>query len=79
MDRGRQVGIDRQRFRQQQEQQESGPVLPPQVFKDDFEVDPDTFLFEDDDEDEDLSDLPPERESSDDSEDDFGFDDDDDW
>lgn len=29
------------------------------------EVDPDTFLFEDD-EDEDTSDLPPERESTDD-------------
>ena len=40
------------------------------------DVDPDTFLFEDDDEDDDLSDLPPERDSDD--EDSFGFDDDDD-
>ncbi|MHA2353258.1 MAG: hypothetical protein ACXABX_09080 [Candidatus Thorarchaeota archaeon] len=47
--------------------------------KDDFDVDPDTFLFEDDDEDEDLSDLPPERESSEDSDDDIGIDDDADW
>jgi hypothetical protein len=39
------------------------------------EIDPDTYLFEDDDEDEDLEDLPPERDSEDD--DDFGFDDDD--
>ncbi|MFW9769730.1 MAG: hypothetical protein ACFFF9_15425 [Candidatus Thorarchaeota archaeon] len=41
------------------------------------EIDPDTYLFEDDDEDEDLSDLPPEREEEED--DDFDFDDDDDW
>jgi hypothetical protein len=47
----------------------------------DAEVDPVTFLWEDDDEDEDLSGLPPEREAGDeDDEDDdsFGFDDDDD-
>ncbi|MFX1560334.1 MAG: hypothetical protein ACFFBL_07085 [Promethearchaeota archaeon] len=48
--------------------------------QDNFDVDPDTFLFEDDDEEDDLSDLPPERESDDDEEDeDFGFDDDEDW
>jgi hypothetical protein len=48
----------------------------------DDEVDPDTFLFEDDDEDDDLSDLPPERDSDDEDdedEDSFDFDDDDDW
>jgi hypothetical protein len=45
--------------------------------RDNDDVDPDTFLFEDDDEDDDLSDLPPERESSDDDDDDSGFDDDD--
>lgn len=44
------------------------------------EVDPDTFLFEDDDEDEleDDSDLPPERDLDDDDDDDE-FLDDDDW
>ena len=55
------------------------PQRSAETSSDDFEVDPDTFLFEDDDEDEDLSDLPPERESNDDEDDDFGFDDDDDW
>lgn len=48
------------------------------------EIDPATFLFEDDDEDEDLSDLPPERDADDDDEDeddnDFDFEEeDDDW
>ena len=47
------------------------PLKPDVEVKDDFDVDPDTFLFEDDDEDEDLSDLPPERESSDDDDDDW--------
>ncbi len=51
--------------------------------KDDAEVDPVTFLWEDDDDDDDLSGLPPERDTSDDEDDDdedsFGFDDDDDW
>ncbi|MHA1963110.1 MAG: hypothetical protein ACXACG_04055 [Candidatus Thorarchaeota archaeon] len=41
--------------------------------KENDDVDPDTFLFEDDDEEDDDSDLPPERESSDDD----SFDDDD--
>ncbi len=35
------------------------------------DVDPDTFLFEDDDEDLDESDLPPERDTMDDDDDDF--------
>jgi hypothetical protein len=55
------------------------PLKQDDEVKDDFDVDPETFLFEDDDEDEDLNDLPPERESNDDSEDDISFDDDDDW
>ena len=52
----------------------------------DDEIDPATFLFEDDDEDEDLSDLSPERDADDDDdddiddEDDFNFEEeDDDW
>ncbi len=43
------------------------------------EIDPDTYLFEDDDEDEDLSDLPPERNSDDDEIDDDEIDDDEDF
>ena len=39
------------------------------------EIDPATFLFEDDDDEEDLSDLPPER----DADKAVSFDDDDDW
>ena len=42
------------------------------------EIDPATFLFEDDDEDEDLSGLPPERDADDVDEDDDSFDEDDD-
>lgn len=42
------------------------------------EVDPDTFLFEDDEEDEDLSDLPPERGKEEEEEEEEDFDDDDD-
>lgn len=51
--------------------------------KADSEIDPDTFLFEDDEEEDDLSDLPPEREVEDDDEEeddeDFDFEDEDDW
>ena len=44
------------------------------------EIDPATFLFEDDDEDEDLSDLPPERDADDDDfDDDFDDAEDEDW
>ncbi len=46
------------------------------------DIDPATFLWDDDEEDEDLDDLPPERDA-DDEDDDFSFDDDisndDDW
>lgn len=61
------------------EKKQTKPLKRATEGQDDFDVDPDTFLFEDDDEDEDLSDLPPERKSSDDSKDDIGIDDDDDW
>ena len=46
-----------------------------EVVEDD-EIDPATFLFEDDDDEEDLSDLPPERDAD---ESEVSFDDDDDW
>ncbi len=59
---------------------ERKPTSPqkPKMEENDGEIDPATFLFEDDDEDEDLSDLPPERDSDEDDDDDDDFDEDDD-
>jgi hypothetical protein len=65
----------------------AGPEKKAKPQKEEIEVDPETFLFEEDDEEDDFSDLPPERELADidddvDEEDDDDIDiedDDDDW
>ena len=56
----------------------------PQKEEIEVEVDPETYLFEEDDEEDDLIDLPPERELNDDNDavdddEDFDIEDDDDW